>query len=262
MKRVRPIKSSCDISHFLFVFLLWKTFDVSERTNCVDDDDEEMMESYHSAHLMTMIGSWKWNEACAEDHLPRPPDWAAGRGLGWRTLHGVGVAAVAAGQGRLRAPAHGLLLELVSVGDGVGRVRRAVGADGQSGGGRDGSRSQRGGSIQAVECVAEVGHEPGAESDIDTRNGGQGDGHFAGALGESGAEAVAGHDRIGRQTALTAQFVQVANGELQDVGLLQLGHAGLAVLGGQSAGHQIFQLIQAPVDSGAALSFQQWLGNL
>lgn len=91
----------------------------------------------------------------------------------------------------------------MSVGDGVGRVRWAVGADGQSrgDGGRHGSRSQRGGgggSIQSIEGVTEVGHEPGAERDIDAGNGSQGDGHFAGALGESGAEAIAGHYRIGR----------------------------------------------------------------
>ena len=56
--------------------------------------------------------------------------------------------------------------------------------------------------------------------------------------------------------------MQVADGEFQNIGLLQLGHTGLAVFGGQSAGHQIFELVQAPVDPGAALSFQQWLCNL
>lgn len=78
----------------------------------------------------------------------------------------------------------------MGVGDGNWRYWRAVGSDGSGG---------RGGNcVESVESVAQVGHETSAESDVDTGRSGQSDRHFAGALGESGAEAIAGHDRIGR----------------------------------------------------------------
>ncbi len=124
--------------------------------------------------------------------LPRPPDGASGC-FGRRALHGIGVAAVAAGQRRFRAPAHGLLLEFVSIGDGDGRAGRAVRGDGGGWCGWGWCRS-----IQTVEGMAEVGHEASAEGDIDTGCGGQSDGHFAGALGESSAEAIASDDWVGR----------------------------------------------------------------
>ena len=159
------------------------------------------------------------------------------------------VAAVsAAGRGRLGAPRG--LLKLLSVGDGQRRLGRAVRT------GRNGC-----GGVQVVESVAQMGHEPSAQGDIDARNGSQSDRHFASALSESGAEAVGADDGVGGQSALAAQLVKVTDGELENVGLFEFGHV-VAVLGGQGGGHKILELVEAPVDPGASLSFQQRLGNL
>lgn len=107
-----------------------------------------------------------------------------------------------------------------------------------------------------------MSHEPGAEAHVDAGDGGEGDGHFAGALSETGTVTVARGYWVGRQAALAAQLVQVANGELQHIGLLELGHAGFAVLLGQGTGHQVLELVQATVDPGTALSLQQGFRDL
>lgn len=178
-----------------YFFFSWKTFDVSERTTC---SIKEMIEENDEINDgLSQRPDWWWYED--ENNLPRPPDRAAGWSLGRRAFHGIGIAAIAAGQWWFWPPAHGLLLEFVSVGDGDGRIGWAVWSDGKSSGVWSGrSQRSRSRSIQAVQSVAEVGHESSAERNINSGNSGQSDRHFAGALSEAGAKAIASNYRVGR----------------------------------------------------------------
>lgn len=89
---------------------------------------------------------------------------------------------------------------------------------------------------------------------------------LGGALAEAGLEAVAvGAERGGAlrgawRLVVLLQVVQVAHRQLQDVGLLQLGHVFALIL--QRRHHQLLQLVQTPVDPRPPLPFQQWLCNL
>ena len=151
-------------------------------------------------------------------------------------------AVAAAGQRRFGPPRHGRRAggrrRAEQVGVGQRRDRRTVG----------------GRLFQVVERVTQVRHEARAQRHVDARRGRQTDRHFAGALRESGAEAIRRRHRIGRQAALAAQLVQVAHRQFQHVGLLQLGH--VLALGHQRRSHQILQFVQAAVDARTALTFQ------
>jgi len=108
--------------------------------------------------------------------------------------------------------------------------------------------------------VTEVGHEFGAEGDVHSGHGGQAAGHFGGAVREAGAVAVGVSAGLGVEALLFAQTVQVAHGQLKDIGLLQLGD--VFALGLQSGHHQLLELVQAPIDACAAFAFKHWFHNL
>jgi len=84
---------------------------------------------------------------------------------------------------------------------------------------------------------------------------------FGGAVAESGAEFI-GVRRLGWCTAAdgverltVAEFVQVTDGEFEDVGLLQFSQ--VFTLRRQGGAHEFLEFVQAPVDPGSPLTFQQ-----
>jgi hypothetical protein len=56
------------------------------------------------------------------------------------------------------------------------------------------------------------------------------------------------------------ELVQVADSELQDVCLLQLGY--IFPLSLQGHCHDVLQLVKTLVDTGPPFPFQEWLGDL
>lgn len=111
--------------------------------------------------------------------------------------------------------------------------------------------------VHVVEAVSEVRHQAGAQLDVNSGGLGQAAGHFVGSVCESGAEAVGIDDRVGGQSLLAAQLVEVAHCQLEDVGLLQLGH--VLAFGLQSCDHQVLELVQATIDAGTTLALQHRL---
>jgi len=87
-------------------------------------------------------------------------------------------------------------------------------------------------------------------------------GHFGGAVSESGAELVGVHrvDASQAESVVPLEFVQVPDREFQYVGFFQL--TDVLAFGLQRDHHQVLELVQAPVDPGAAFSFQQRFHNL
>ena len=114
--------------------------------------------------------------------------------------------------------------------------------------------------LQVVESVSQVGHESCAERNVNTGGCSQADRHLPSALSETGTEAVGSGDRVSRQPALPAQLLQVVDCQFKHISLLQLGN--ILSLSTQSTSHEIFQLIQAPVNASTSLSLQQRFRNL
>jgi len=87
---------------------------------------------------------------------------------------------------------------------------------------------------------------------------------FGGALAEARLKAALGALRAKGAVLgawrLLLQVVEVAHGQFEDVGLLQLGHVFAFIL--QSCHHQLLQLVKTPIDSRPSLSFQQRFGDL
>lgn len=111
--------------------------------------------------------------------------------------------------------------------------------------------------VQVVDAVAQMRHDALAQADVNVWNGGQHTRNLVGGVREAGTEAVVLNHWVAREPLLTFQFVQVANGELEDVGLLQFGD--IFALRLQRDHHQFFELVQATVDAGATLSLQHGL---
>lgn len=111
--------------------------------------------------------------------------------------------------------------------------------------------------VHVVEAVSKVGHQAGAQLDVDSGSLGQAARHFVGGMCESSTEAVGIDDGVGGQALLAAQLVEVAHCQLKDVGLLQLGH--VLALGLQSCDHQVLELVQATIDASTALALQHRL---
>jgi hypothetical protein len=59
---------------------------------------------------------------------------------------------------------------------------------------------------------------------------------------------------------LLLELLEMTNGEFEDVSFLQSGNIFSFIL--ESSHKDVFKLIQAPVDTGSSLSFQQRLSNL
>ena len=107
---------------------------------------------------------------------------------------------------------------------------------------------------------------PGRGVDADGaggRRGGSGEimRHLRGAVGETGSEPV-GICSLGREAErmLTAEFVQMTHRELKNVGLFQF--ADVLTFGLEGRHNEVFELVQAFVDSGATFAFQHRLHNL
>lgn len=111
--------------------------------------------------------------------------------------------------------------------------------------------------VHLVQAVSQVGHQAGAQGDVDAGSLGKAAGHFVGGVCESSAEAISIDDGIGGQTLLAAQFVQVPDCQLEDVCLLQLGH--VLAFGLQSCDHEVLELIQATIDARTTLPLQHRL---
>jgi len=105
-----------------------------------------------------------------------------------------------------------------------------------------------------------VSHEVGAQGDVQAGSGGQASGNFGGAARVSRAESVHFGHWVAGKALLTTKFVQVSDSEFEYVGLLQF--ADVLALGLQGDDHKFFELVQAPVDAGAAFAFQHWFHDL
>lgn len=75
--------------------------------------------------------------------------------------------------------------------------------------------------VEIVDAMAQMWHDAFAQTDINFWCAGQYAGHFIGGLCETGTEPIGFDDRAGGQTLLTLQFMQMTNGQLEDVGLFQ-----------------------------------------
>lgn len=108
--------------------------------------------------------------------------------------------------------------------------------------------------------MTEVGHEAGAQSDVQAGSGGQASGHLGRAARVASAEPVHLGYGVAGQPLLPAQLVQVAHGQFEYVGFFQF--ADVFALGLQGVYHQLLEFFQAPVDSGTAFAFEHWFHNL
>jgi len=108
--------------------------------------------------------------------------------------------------------------------------------------------------------VAQVGHEVGAQSDVQAGRGGQAPGHFGGAARVTCAESVHLGHRVAGKPLLPAKLVQMTNSQLEYISLFQF--ADVLALRLQGDHHQFFEFIQAPVDAGTAFAFQHWFHDL
>ena len=114
--------------------------------------------------------------------------------------------------------------------------------------------------LHGADRRAEVGHEGGAHGDGNTRDGGKAAADLVGTGGEAGAVAVHVQGRVGLEHPLPLELLHVADSELKDIGLFQLGD-GLP-LRLKSIDHEILELIQALVDPGPPLPLQERLHHL
>jgi len=119
---------------------------------------------------------------------------------------------------------------------------------------------QRSGLVHGVELVAEMRHQLGAESDVDTGGSGQATADFVRTVRVAGPKAVGVDHRVRRETLLTLELVQMTHRQLQDIRLLQLRHV-LAVTG-QRGHHQILELVQATVDARSTFALQHRFHHL
>jgi len=85
--------------------------------------------------------------------------------------------------------------------------------------------------------------------------------HLRGAVGETGSESIRIRG-LGRKakSMLATQFVQMTHCELKNVGLFQL--ADILTFGLEGRHNEVFELVQAFVDSGATFALQHWFHNL
>jgi len=108
--------------------------------------------------------------------------------------------------------------------------------------------------------VAQVGHELGAELDVDAGDPGEAAGHFGGAVGKASAESVGVCHRVGGQALLAPKTVKVVHSQLQDVRLLQLGDVlPFSLEGGD---HQVLQFVQTAVDASSPFALEHGLHHL
>lgn len=108
--------------------------------------------------------------------------------------------------------------------------------------------------------MTQVGHEVGAQRDVQTGRGGQAPGHLGRAARVTGPEPVHFGYRVTGQPLLPAQLMQMPDRQFQYVGLFQFAH--VFALGLQSDHHQLLEFVQAPVDPGATFAFQHGLHHL
>ena len=85
--------------------------------------------------------------------------------------------------------------------------------------------------------------------------------HLRSAVGETSSESI-GICGLGRKakSMLATQFVQMTHCELKNVCLLQL--ADILAFGLEGRDNEVFELVQAFIDSGTTFAFQHRLHNL
>jgi len=107
----------------------------------------------------------------------------------------------------------------------------------------------------------EVRQQPVAHGDVNTGRVHQEGGGFLSAGRVPRLEPSQLLDGVsGGQAFRLLHLVQMPDGQLQDVGLLQLGH--VLTLSLESRGHDVLQLVQTLVDPGAPFSLQKRLHDL
>lgn len=118
---------------------------------------------------------------------------------------------------------------------------------------------ERRGVVHAGEAVGEVVEEPLADRVVDPFDSGHESGDFVGALGEPGSEL--GHlGGLRGHLLLHLEVLQVLDGHLQDVGLLQLGVPGVVLL--ERVQDEVLELREAVVDASASAFLHDWFGTL
>ena len=105
-------------------------------------------------------------------------------------------------------------------------------------------------------------HEVGAELKVDSGNGGEEAGDLIGAGGEAGSEAVLVKGRVDVEHLLVLQLLKVLHGEFQHIGLLQFVEVGSFGFGLKCEDHEVLEFVEALVDPGPALAFEQGLHHL
>lgn len=113
--------------------------------------------------------------------------------------------------------------------------------------------------VQLIELMSQIGHQLGAQMNVDS-GGRQNSGDFFGAVCVASSEPIGFHGGIGEETLLALEFLKMSHGDLQNVGLFQLGD--VLLVHGQGGDHQLLELVQAPVDAGPTFPFQQRLHHL
>ena len=121
-------------------------------------------------------------------------------------------------------------------------------------------RSRSGMIIEGLDLAAEVRDQVGAHGDVDPGDGGEEAGDLVGTGGESGPVPVNIDGRVGLEHLLSLELLEVADGELKDVGLLKLGDGFSLML--ESMYHEILEVVQALVDPCPPLPLQQGFHDL
>jgi len=111
-----------------------------------------------------------------------------------------------------------------------------------------------------AELLSEVGHHLRAHADLHSGNGRQELADLGGARRVSGGKSVDVEAGVGLELPLPLQLLEVADGQFEDVGLLQSGD-GLA-LGLEGEDHEVAEVVEALVDAGPTLLFDEGLHHL
>lgn len=115
------------------------------------------------------------------------------------------------------------------------------------------------GVVHAGETIGEVVEESLANGMVNTLNSGHESGDFVGAFGEAGSEL--GHlGWFGGHLLLHLEVLQVFDGHLQDVGLLQFGMAGVILFEGIQ--DEILEFGEAVVDASPSAFLHNRFGTL
>lgn len=112
--------------------------------------------------------------------------------------------------------------------------------------------------VEIVQAMSEMGHQLGSECDVNTGSGGQAAGNFVGGMSESSTETIRFNDwAAGDKALLTAKFVQVVDGQFEDVGFFQLGD--VLAFGLEGIHHEILEFVETTIDASTTFALKHWL---